>query len=152
MNWTAERVTMLKKLCDGRLSASQIAWELGGDLTRSAVCGKANRLGLTINGGHAGGWNAGTRVKKVHLKKPPSIREQFEAADLPPEDATEAIDFMALGPNSCRWPIGNPPTLKFCGKERIGDLPYCPGHCRMAYVKPANKSRTFEYRNFQKSR
>src|SRR5436309_13039421 len=46
MNWTDERVEMLKKLWADGLSASQIAAELGG-ITRNAVIGKVHRLGLS---------------------------------------------------------------------------------------------------------
>src|SRR5918999_5304444 len=46
MNWTDERVELLKKLWADGLSASQIAAELGG-ITRNAVIGKVHRLGLS---------------------------------------------------------------------------------------------------------
>ena len=46
MNWTDERVELLKKLWSDGLSASQIAAELGG-ITRNAVIGKVHRLGLS---------------------------------------------------------------------------------------------------------
>jgi GcrA cell cycle regulator len=46
MSWTDDRIEMLKKLWDGGQSASQIAEELGGGITRNAVIGKAHRLGL----------------------------------------------------------------------------------------------------------
>jgi GcrA cell cycle regulator len=44
--WTEERVERLKKLWSDGLSASQIAAELGGGVTRNAVIGKVHRLGL----------------------------------------------------------------------------------------------------------
>ncbi|GLK57196.1 GcrA cell cycle regulator [Methylopila capsulata] len=46
MQWTDERVELLKKLWADGLSASQIAAELGG-VTRNAVIGKVHRLGLS---------------------------------------------------------------------------------------------------------
>lgn len=45
MNWTDERVELLKKLWAEGFSASQIAAQLGG-VTRNAVIGKAHRLKL----------------------------------------------------------------------------------------------------------
>lgn len=45
MNWTADRVDLLKRLWVDGFSASQIAVELGG-ITRNAVIGKVHRLGL----------------------------------------------------------------------------------------------------------
>ena len=47
MSWTDERVELLKKLWNQGLSASQIAAELGGGVTRNAVIGKVHRLGLS---------------------------------------------------------------------------------------------------------
>jgi len=45
MNWTDDRVEMLKKLWADGLSASQIAAQLGG-VSRNAVIGKVHRLNL----------------------------------------------------------------------------------------------------------
>lgn len=47
MSWTDERVELLKKLWIEGLSASQIAGELGGGVTRNAVIGKVHRLKLS---------------------------------------------------------------------------------------------------------
>jgi len=46
MNWTDERIELLKKLWAEGYSASQIAAQLGG-VTRNAVIGKAHRLKLS---------------------------------------------------------------------------------------------------------
>ena len=45
VSWTDERIATLKKMWEGGSTASQIADELGG-VSRNAVIGKANRLGL----------------------------------------------------------------------------------------------------------
>jgi GcrA cell cycle regulator len=47
MNWTEDRVELLKKLWSEGLSASQTAIELGGGISRNAVIGKVHRLGLS---------------------------------------------------------------------------------------------------------
>ena len=44
--WTEDRVEVLKKLWADGLSASQIAGEIGGGVTRNAVIGKVHRLKL----------------------------------------------------------------------------------------------------------
>lgn len=49
MNWTDERVELLKKLWAEGLSASQIAAQLGG-VSRNAVIGKVHRLKLSGRG------------------------------------------------------------------------------------------------------
>ncbi|MBU4196692.1 MAG: GcrA family cell cycle regulator, partial [Alphaproteobacteria bacterium] len=45
--WTDDRVGALKKLWLEGQSASQIAKQLGGGVTRNAVIGKVHRLGLS---------------------------------------------------------------------------------------------------------
>lgn len=46
MDWTEERVTLLKGMWTNGYTARQIAEKLGG-VTRNAVIGKAHRLGLS---------------------------------------------------------------------------------------------------------
>ncbi|KFB11200.1 GcrA family cell cycle regulator [Nitratireductor basaltis] len=61
MNWTDERVEMLKKLWAEGLSASQIAAQLGG-VSRNAVIGKVHRLKLSSRGRAT---SSNTRQKKA---------------------------------------------------------------------------------------
>ncbi|MBN9270850.1 MAG: GcrA cell cycle regulator, partial [Mesorhizobium sp.] len=49
MNWTDERVELLRKLWSEGLSASQVAAQLGG-VSRNAVIGKVHRLKLSGRG------------------------------------------------------------------------------------------------------
>ena len=51
--WTDDRVGALKKLWLEGQSASQIAKQLGGGVTRNAVIGKVHRLGLSNRVGGA---------------------------------------------------------------------------------------------------
>ncbi len=62
MNWTDERVELLKKLWGEGLSASQIAAQLGG-VSRNAVIGKVHRLKLSGRGKTT---TAAPRSKKVN--------------------------------------------------------------------------------------
>lgn len=167
MTWTVALEDELRGLIAQGLSAGSIAGRLNG-FTRSAIIGKAHRLGLKLNGGHNGGWGPNTarkpREKKRALKKPnyqydalpkpgnllpaeraargaivaAKIAQQAatELADLPPEDASAAVEFMQLGPGMCRFPIGDSRSLKtvrFCGKTPKPDRPYCEHHCERAY-------------------
>ena len=47
INWTEAKVKKLAKLWGKNLPARDIAEKLGEGITRNAVIGKANRLGLT---------------------------------------------------------------------------------------------------------
>jgi GcrA cell cycle regulator len=158
-DWTVERVETLKRLWRDGLSASQIAAEFRGAVSRSAVIGKVHRLNLA------------TRDKKISARKPgyvPRERKERAPAFRQPriarsaataatnertkhqrmEDAARMRDifasetgpanggvtFAALAKNHCRWPLGDPSnldTFRFCGEAKAGDGPYCECHRQM---------------------
>ena len=107
--WTPERTDRLKGLWRDGVSARDIAYKIGGDLTRNAVIGKANRLGLSGGFGN----NAKTNLSK---KSPP-----------PPKKAPIR--------KKCQWPFGHPdePDFCFCEKPTFQTRPYCQEHCLEAY-------------------
>ena len=114
MSWTPETVELLRKLWGSGKTASQIAEIIGG-ISRNAVIGKANRLGLskkTIAGN-----------KKIKSE----------------------INISLLVPNmsGCKWPIGHPgdPDFYFCGKPTLPGKPYCGEHCVIAYRRKDNSQK-----------
>mgnify|MGYP001307963677 CR=1 FL=1 len=112
MDWTEERIDLLRRLWGQGQSASQIAEQLGG-VTRNAVIGKAHRLGLSA--------------------RPSPIRR--ERAAKPAPAATARINGRA-----CMWPVGDPkqPDFHFCGAPTEPNRPYCASHCAVAYHKKAD--------------
>ena len=112
--WTKSKVDKLTKLWEKGTSARDIADKLG-TVSRNAVIGKANRLGLskkTIAGN-----------KKIKSE----------------------INISLLVPNmsGCKWPIGHPgdPDFYFCGKPTIPGKPYCGEHCVIAYRRKDNSQK-----------
>ena len=79
VNWTDERVELLKKLWSDGLSASQIAAELG-NVTRNAVIGKVHRLGLSgrakdVRQPHGPASSARPLARRAHRRpSPPQSR------------------------------------------------------------------------------
>ena len=67
MTWTDERVALLKKLWMEGHSASQIAGELSGGVTRNAVIGKVHRLKLSARAKPA---NVASRPKAPRATPP----------------------------------------------------------------------------------
>ena len=106
--WTPERTHRLKTLWREGVSARDIAYKIGGDLTRNAVIGKANRLGLSRSVEHS--------AKAKSLKKP-----------TPPPKAPVC--------KKCQWPFGHPdePDFHFCEEPAFQTRPYCKKHCMEAY-------------------
>jgi GcrA cell cycle regulator len=152
MNWTDERINLLKTLWTEGLSASQIAAELGG-VTRNSVIGKVHRLKLprraAVSPPEAAGRKRARKPRRA-LKAP---WRQIQAE--PPKFVSEApagpveasmpiptptISFLELDncpalPSRCRWPFGDPAKeeVRYCGKRPIAGLPFCGYHCRLAY-------------------
>lgn len=129
MQWTPERVELLKQMWGNGLTAAQIAEKLGG-ITRNAVIGKANRLGLS-----KGGKPRHTRPRAPHppQRRPPP---ELTAPPPPPPPPEPDIDPEELPwSRRCQWPIGHPgdPGFRFCGAAAQPSKPYCWHHCTLAY-------------------
>jgi GcrA cell cycle regulator len=140
--WTSERVEQLKGCIGAGLSCGQIAAEIG--VTRNAVIGKMNRLGLS-------------RPKDALAPEPESRRDAWRPRiltqhqilrELPPEPQAWAetsinngrgCSLLELSPGKCRWPISEPgaDAFCFCGNKQVEGLPYCVGHARIAYKSSA---------------
>jgi GcrA cell cycle regulator len=163
MTWTKERIELLTKLWTEGLSASQIAAELGGDVSRNAVISKAHRLGLTHGPAKA---SSAPRPCKPRMPEPAPGIETFilqnpspasmmttpqpaaPPAPVPPREGavatrSEGVTIMELREFMCRWPLGDPttPEFRYCGAHASEGLPYCPDHAQIAYQPAAERKR-----------
>ena len=108
LSWTDERVELLRRLWIEGLSASRIAAELAGGVTRNAVIGKVHRMGLsgrvkTIVG------EASTRARPAAAKpgsanRPGTVQglaaQELTAQNLAAQDlATEDLTATAMQDN-----------------------------------------------------
>ena len=143
--WTAERVATLKKLWADGFSASLIAKNLG-EVTRNAVVGKVNRLGLTgrltrdripnptrVRAGRS----AMPSVPRAAFVKPPpraAPKSQLSGNSgiLPQPPLMKPTEALQAG--DCRFPIGDPQGLGFgfCGHPRERGA-FCAAHGAIAY-------------------
>ena len=105
--WTKSKIDKLSTLWSKGIPAREIAEKLG-DVSRNAVIGKANRLGLS---------------KK--LKEKEVVKDSKEIT----------VNGLIASMKGCKWPIGHPgdEDFYFCGKEVIPGKPYCGEHCLVAY-------------------
>ena len=156
--WTDDRVGALKKLWLEGQSASQIAKQLGGGVTRNAVIGKVHRLGLS--GRAAPSQPARTVAATFRTARPrpapaapaqPSAPRRLEAVQPKPVQAAAPVPapipdlpgtatVMTLGAHMCKWPIGDPSSreFSFCGR-RASEGVYCGEHARVAYQPQVRK-------------
>ena len=162
--WTDERVETLKKLWGEGLSASQIATEIGGGITRNAVIGKVHRLGLSGRGKAKAPPPARSKAKAPSAPAPVlPARPAAIVTPVPPALAIEAapepaplavadevglplserVTIMDLRESMCRWPMGDPtkPEFRFCGARSVTGLPYCSHHAQVAYQPVADRKR-----------
>jgi GcrA cell cycle regulator len=145
--WTEDRVGALTKLWLEGQSASQIAKQLGGGVTRNAVIGKVHRLGLSGRAAPSQPARATFRPSRPRPAQPtqaPSAPRRIEAvqprpaapvptvAQMPDLPGTATV--MTLGAHMCKWPIGDPSSneFSFCGR-RSSEGVYCVEHARVAY-------------------
>ena len=169
MNWTDERVELLRKLWSEGLSASQIAAQLGG-VSRNAVIGKVHRLKLSSRGRAAAapvrqkktvhaasGVKAAPRAAPVVRAMPASIGATALQAQFDIEPVarpmlrpitnvvvpiSRRLQLIQLNERTCKWPNGDPLTedFSFCGNEAAEAGPYCAYHSRIAF-QPASERR-----------
>jgi GcrA cell cycle regulator len=147
MLWTDEAVETLKRLAVEGLSAARIAAELGAS-TRNAVIGKANRIGIKLNGdGRASAPASPTAAARGRRLAPAALPNEvgkpawtFANAEVGEMRRVGLQDILRL---TCRWPIGDPTQgdFAYCGLTAAEGRPYCAGHCRMAYRPPNLRAR-----------
>ncbi len=113
--WTKSKIDKLSTLWSKGIPAREIAEKLG-DVSRNAVIGKANRLGLS---------------KKLNKKE--VIKDSKEIT----------VNGLIASMKGCKWPIGHPgdEDFYFCGKEVIPGKPYCGEHCLIAYRRKDNSQK-----------
>jgi GcrA cell cycle regulator len=164
VTWTEERLELLKKLWGEGLSASQIAAELGGGMTRNAVLGKSHRLGLVRKAAPEVKAPSSPKLSRPsatsstvkpprgdgppplinRVSQPPS--EQPRANPLPVEPTSptgEGVTITELREGMCRWPMGDPttPEFRYCGGHAVTGLPYCSHHAQIAYQPMTDRKR-----------
>lgn len=167
MEWTDERVELLRKYWSEGLSASRIAAQLGG-VSRNAVIGKVHRLKLSSRGRtttttvrQKKTTTVTKTVVKTHASAPrpvmttigaTALQAQFDAEPVarqhyrPTENVVVPISrrltLVELSERTCKWPNGDPLTddFNFCGNDAGESGPYCTYHAKVAF-QPASERR-----------
>jgi GcrA cell cycle regulator len=174
MGWTDERIEMLKSLYSDGLSASEIADEIGGGLSRNAVIGKAHRLGLPrrrkaappIRRNVPTGRRA-VSSGKISPRVPGRVtsRETYARNLAAAANRQAAVDIVDLAHDSphrctfyrrtgCHWPIGDSSdlnTFMFCNEPNPDDGPYCAFHHSIATETVAARNRRIAERRRERA-
>lgn len=153
MDWTSETINTLIAHRDAGLTSGEIARIMG--ITRNAVMGKLNRLGLV---GTAPKYDA-SKPRKPRKPRPPKPKpeavvvvaepevilppEPVEIEAVEPEPVAAPIDMQVMNAHprtilsirngECKWPLG--PTMSkpefFCGEPCQGV--YCKEHSKKGF-------------------
>jgi GcrA cell cycle regulator len=134
--WPGARVQRLLALAADprKYSAAEIAVRLG--TSRNAVIGKLKRLKVTLP------CAVSVPEPQQPAAAPPAPKAEPEPKPIallpafePGLGSPAVAAIMALGPCSCRWPIGDPkaPGFRFCYARRSGGSPYCDAHGAVAF-------------------
>ncbi len=77
-------------------------------------------------------------VRKPSLEQLMAFQAARQTPELVPEQVPYcAVEIAELTSLTCRWPVdGQGTAMRYCGRIPLESLPYCPGHCRMAYQPP----------------
>lgn len=142
--WTNKREDRLRELWNNTgLSASEIAEELGGNVTRNSVIGKARRMKLpnkaptkeTTHKPETGPWKRAAREREMRQRilakikaKRPTIPTDAKPSKAEAWQALPGSMPVALGDvTGCRWPIGQDSPYLFCN-EPVDGRSYCAHH------------------------
>ena len=118
--WTDEKDAILRCYYGSGLSAESITVLLGSGFSRSAVLGRARRLGLP-------GPRTVPRVRRTRPPAPPRV----VVAPAPPP-VSRRLNIMELQSLDCRWPDeGDQAPYTFCGTLQDGESSYCAYHRRI---------------------
>ena len=111
------------------MSFRPIAMVLG--VSRSAIAGRARRLGLSLT-------NSRNTQPKAVLARP----EPLPTPETPmpqPEPENPLIRLLDAGINQCRWIVELSPTPTVCGAQTIGHNSWCPSHLKLVYPPQPKK-------------
>jgi GcrA cell cycle regulator len=139
--WNEHLIEELKRLWADGLAARDIAEALGGGISRCAVLGKVNRLGLDRRRPSS---PRKPRAQTVARGRPIVRRPMFVTPPSPPplppapgRPRMRRLQLMQLAAHHCRWPFGDPHShpFYFCAADcALGD-PYCAFHMAKAFVR-----------------
>ena len=137
--WTSEQDDRLRALVADGKSSKQIAERIGK--TRSAVTGRAHRLGLVLRGGNKAPKIDKRPVRPQRTPRPVLKSAPFALGTKPIAQIAEvaAVNVVTVGipierlrRDSCRWPLwadepGDESKL-YCGRLTTDERSWCRGH------------------------
>jgi GcrA cell cycle regulator len=141
--WTDQRISELGVRWNNGESCAAICLALGAT-SRSAVAGKAHRLGLFKTTAHA---NSARRsngsAPRARRRTGRRLLAVHTGNNIVEAGFKNAKPLLELRKYDCRWPgAGHGAGLLFCAAPTVEGHPYCVAHCRIAYLTPGQRSKS----------
>ncbi|WP_038035554.1 GcrA family cell cycle regulator [Thermopetrobacter sp. TC1] len=146
--WTEDRVVLLKKLWMEGLSASEIAKELGNNISRNAVIGKVHRLGLPARAparrGNSTARTAGQMPKAGTQRQKAAARAATAPAARSNVVPKEEIEEMLQAATNTLTANAQETTVTEITRGRISDIMELNRHtCRWPFGDPGEEDFTY---------
>lgn len=155
MEWTDDMLETLRDMWPDPKNTCAVISAKIGCVSASAVAGKAHRLLLPPRPPAVKGDGPEMQARREATKQATIERRHEERAKkgLPPvirrggqKPGGHVAKIMPTvtpppPPPSCSWPIGEPKTkaFRYCGAKLQPGRPYCPDHCKIAYVRAKDR-------------
>lgn len=160
--WTEADIKILRDGVKRGLAAQVIAKAIGHGLSRSAICRKAQRLGLKLSGNgrrvnrpshelasavqaKIKGPRASEKKERRGAVRAPKIAPMPAEPVLPKPKASDVArkKIHELEREDCRWPVGDvrDPDFDYCGLPSEEGSPYCADHSARAFNNPVKRFR-----------
>ncbi len=150
--WPAEHSAMLKELVESQEYSfteitAKINFQFGTSYTRSAIIGRAGRMGLRNTrpdkNAVQNAVNSKPKLRIVRssgnsnsLKLIESVQRDKPELMAAPDVASLNLTLQELQPASCRYVTQDGPDWRFCGHEKQSGSSYCIRHHRLIWIAP----------------
>jgi hypothetical protein len=156
--WRLDEDDMLRELRAAGKTAAEIAQILGR--SRDSIGYRLRHLGVKARAPRAHRaepsaapkfFNLTGRAKTTaarlrhaeQLARAETIADMIRGEEaLPPTGGVSLVD---LEPNMCRWVLGSPADLLYCGAARVGRGPYCKAHDKSSVSAESFRTRRLEH-------
>lgn len=134
--WSEERVVELRNLWDAGYSCGQIARIMGNGFSRSAVIGKASRLGLPAK---QSGWPT-RQARECPKPQLPAAPPPPPAPPALPTVQSKRIPLAHVGFCQCRFGVSEDGAREFlcCGLTTLIGESWCSEHRRTVFQPSAS--------------
>lgn len=130
--WTDPTMDERLRALWGVKSVIQIGKELG--LSKNSIVGRAHRLKLPRQTNPIKRQGDAPPIRPYRERKEAFARVRDRKARIPRPPVVQSMPVVVSPVHKCQWITTNDRPWLFCLDPVIEGRPYCPTHCRQAYV------------------